>query len=194
MARPAQYARYPIAEYVAVEEASRDVKHEFRQGVIVAMAGGTPEHAALAAAVIAALAPQLRRGCRAYSSDLRVRIAAEDVVTYPDVSVICGPVERDPDDPMAARNPIVLVEVSSPSTADYDRGEKWEYYQRLPALRAYVLVAHDRPRIDLWERPAPEAPWTHAVAGAGERLRVSALDAALAVDAIYRAAAEDAGA
>jgi Uma2 family endonuclease len=116
-----------------------------------------------------------------------------DVVTYPDVTVICGPVERDPDDPMAVRNPLVLVEVSSPSTAEYDRSEKREYYQQLAALRAYVLVAHDRPQLEIWERPSSDAPWTRTVARAGEGLRVNALEATLAVDTIYGAAADDAG-
>ena len=121
--------RHTFAEYLELEEISA-VRHEFYAGEIYAMAGGTPEHAAMAAAIATLFGRQLEGGaCRVYSSDLRVRVLATGLATYPDVTVICGKSERDPDSPTHVTNPKVVVEVLSPGTEDYDRGEKLQHYQ-----------------------------------------------------------------
>src|SRR5580693_2061022 len=113
MADPAHRLDYTYAEYLGFE-ASSNVKHEFLDGQIYAMAGGTAEHAALASAVIGQLYAQLRGArCRTYDSDLRVRVPARGLTTYPDVTVVCGPREHDPTDPLAVTNPMLLVEVLS---------------------------------------------------------------------------------
>ena len=99
------------------------------------MAGGTPQHAALGAAVSAALLAQLRGGPRrVYSSDLRIRVAATGLATYPDVTVVCGRSERDPANEVTVVNPRVVVEVLSPGTEDYDRGEKLEHYKQIQVV------------------------------------------------------------
>jgi len=95
---------YTYAEYLALEEES-SVRHEFLEGEIYAMAGGSPDHAALAAALIRAVGSQLPPGCRAFTSDLRVRIAATGLTTYPDAAVVCGRTQRSPEDPLAVTNP-----------------------------------------------------------------------------------------
>jgi Uma2 family endonuclease len=133
-----------FAEYVALEEATTG-KHEYVGGQIYAMAGGTPEHSALAVSIATQLANQVRGGrCRVHSSDLRVRVVETGLATYPDVTVVCGAWERDPENAQTVVNPAVLVEVLSPSTEAYDRGEKLEHYKRISSLRAVVLVAHER--------------------------------------------------
>ncbi|MGH8471968.1 MAG: Uma2 family endonuclease, partial [Gammaproteobacteria bacterium] len=120
MSSPLHRTRYTWAEYIALE-ASSNVKHEYLDGQIYAMAGGTPEHAALAAAVTGLLFPQLRGSpCRAHDADLRVRVPKTGLATYPDVTIVCGPSERDPDDRNAVTNPTLIVEVLSQSTEDYD--------------------------------------------------------------------------
>ena len=122
---------YGYDEYLAHEEAC-NTKNEYLDGQIYAMAGASPAHNRLASAVTGLLVPQLLRGrCRTYSSDQRVRVRATGLATYPDVTVICGPVELDPDDPRqhTALNPALLVEVLSSSTEEYDRGEKFEHYK-----------------------------------------------------------------
>ncbi|WP_437738826.1 Uma2 family endonuclease [Sorangium sp. So ce1335] len=117
MNEPARKILYTHAEYLEQERAS-PTKHEFLNGEIFAMAGGTPEHARLSASVIAELRAQLRgRPCAVYASDLRVRVQATGLSTYPDVSVVCGRLERDIEDNDAALNPIVLVEVGLPRPA-----------------------------------------------------------------------------
>src|SRR5690348_8325952 len=135
---------YTLEDYLGVEEMSA-VKHEYVDGEIFAMAGGTPEHAALSAAAVVLFGQKLGRGpCRPYASDLRLRVLATGLATYADATIVCGEPNRDPNSPTHVTNPKVIVEVLSASTEDYDRGEKREQYQRIDALREYVLVAQDR--------------------------------------------------
>lgn len=182
----APHHRYSFAEYLELEEIA-GVRHEFFAGEIYAMAGGTPEHAAMAAAITSSLGRQLGSSpCRVYSSDLRVRILATGLATYPDVTVICGPSERDPNSPTHITNPKVVVEVLSSSTADYDRNEKRQHYQQVPSVEAIVLVAFDSERIELWSRNGLE--WEHSAFGAGEAVPLASIACTLDVDEVYRAA------
>lgn len=145
---------FSFYDYIAVEEMST-IKHEFLDGQVWAMAGGTPEHAAVAAKVISLIDRQLEgQTCRVFSSDLRIRVLATGLGTYPDASVICGTLELDPEDPKrhTVTNPRVLVEVLSPSTADYDRGEKLSHYQQIPSVEEIMLISHETRRIDVWRR------------------------------------------
>jgi len=124
------------------------------------MSGGSPEHSALAANIIRILGNQLNgKPCRVYTSDLRVRVTATGLATHPDVSVVCGCVEHDAEDPMAATNPGVVVEVLSPSTESYDREEKFAHFRRVPALLAYVLVSQQERRIEVFTRNDDQS-WT----------------------------------
>jgi Uma2 family endonuclease len=183
---PAPRHHYSFDEYLDLEEIA-GVRHEYYEGEIYAMAGGTPEHAAMAAAITAALGRQLgATACRVYSSDLRVRVAATGLATYPDVTVICGPSERDPASPTHVTNPKLVAEVSSPSTADYDRGEKLQHYQQIPSLELVLLFDHTGPRVDLWTR-GPEG-WRSQRFGAGDNIALQALSCTLAVDEVYAAA------
>jgi Uma2 family endonuclease len=185
MSTPAGLHRYTYADYLALEEAS-NVKHEFLGGEIYGMAGGTPEHAASSVAVSSALLAQLRGGrCRVYSSDLRVRVLATGLATYPDVTVVCGEPERDPESSTTIANPRVVVEVLSDSTIDYDRGEKLQQYRQIPSLAAVVLVWHRQPRIEVWERSEADA-WAVHEAHAGGRADVAAIACTLVVDEVYR--------
>jgi Uma2 family endonuclease len=181
---------YTYAEYLSLEEES-SVRHEFLDGEIYAMAGGSPDHAALAAAVIGILRGQLPPGWRAFTSDLRVRIAATGLTTYPDASVICGRTQRSPDDPLAVTNPVLLVEVTSTSTEEYDRGDKVRHYKTLPSLREVLIVSHRAPELTLHRRE--DAGWTVTTSGAGGSLELACVPARLAVDDVYREGLEDAG-
>jgi Uma2 family endonuclease len=177
------------AEYVAFER-SAERKHEYVNGRVYAMAGGTPEHARLAGAVIGALSVALRgKACVPFSSDLRVRIAATGRATYPDVTVVCGALVRDAEDPDAVQNPTVLVEVLSDTTESDDRGEKWAHYQRIPSLREYVLVSQRAPRVEVFTRDeADPAVWHYRDHGPGAQARLASIDAHLDVDALYAGA------
>jgi len=152
--------RFSFEDYVALEEIA-SVKHEFLDGHVWAMAGGTPEHGAIAANAIALLVSQLRdRPCRVFTSDVRVRVEATGLGTYPDVSVVCGQMQTDPQDRKGSTivNPVLLIEVLSPSTEDYDRGEKVFHYKQVPSLNEIILIAHEERRIEIWRRQGDR--WT----------------------------------
>jgi Uma2 family endonuclease len=183
---PAPHHQYSFAQYLELEEIAR-VRHEYYAGVIYAMAGGTPEHAAIAASITALLGQQLNSTpCRVYSSDLRVRVLATGLATYPDVTVVCGPSERDPESRTHVVNPKLVVEVLSDSTADYDRGEKLQHYQQIASLATVVLVDHQTPRIDLWTREGDA--WRCRQFGPGARVPLDAIACELPVDQVYAAA------
>ena len=166
-------------------DAESTVKHEFLDGMILAMAGGTPDHAALAMAVGASLKRQLEgKKCRVYSADLRVRVVATGFAGYPDVTVVCNKLERDPEDANTATNPAVVVEILSASTEQYDRGEKLQQYQQMPSLLHVVLVSHDEKRIEVWSRG--DEGWNVVSARPGESAVLDRVGCRLEVDDIYR--------
>jgi Uma2 family endonuclease len=185
MGAPAHLHGYTFAEYLDLEAAS-NVKHEFLAGEIYAMAGGTPKHAALTLAVGGALLQQLRGGpCRAFSSDLRVRVRASGLATYPDVTVVCGPLERDPDSEATVTNPTLLVEVLSQSTEAFDRGEKFEHYTKIASLREVVYVSQVETRVEV-RRKLGDGTWSTTVYGAGATIALEAVGSRLVVDDVYR--------
>lgn len=174
---------YTLAEYVQLESYA-NVRHEFLDGQIYAMAGGTPEHGTYAANIIGLLTSQLQgKPCRVQSSDVRIRVQATGLDTYPDASIVCDRALRDDDDDNAIVNPKVLVEVLSPSTAEYDRGEKLMHYQQIPALREVIFVAHDQQRLECVRRR--EHGWESVTAVAGGTLEVLSIGCQLSVDAVY---------
>jgi len=176
---------FTYAAYVRLEAAS-PVKHEFLDGVVYAMAGGSPEHAAIAARVIRLLdAGVAGRPCRVFTSDLRIRVQATGLATYPDASVVCEALETDPEDPLghSVVNPIVLVEVMSPTTEDYDRGEKLAHYKRIPSLRELVLLSFDEPHIEVWRWERTR--WSQRSYRSGEAAPLESVDCTLPVDVVY---------
>lgn len=186
MSRPARHHRYTFADYLSVEKIST-VKHEFLDSEIYAMAGGSILHAALSAAVSGSFLQQLETRSRVLSSDLRVRVVATGLVTYPDVTLVCGPIETDPVNRETVTNPTVVVEVLSPSTFDYDLGDKFDHYKQIPALTSVVFVWQDRAQIEVRARQ-PDGTWTSSVALGGQHAHLPFLSASLDVDRIYRQA------
>jgi Uma2 family endonuclease len=185
MSRAAEVRSMTYAQYVAAE-ATSECKHEWLRGEVFAMAGGTPQHAGLAAGVIAQLSAVMRdRPCRVFSADLRVRVESTGLTTYPDVSVVCGKLETASDDALAVVNPTVLIEVLSDSSEAYDRGEKFAHYRRIPSLREYVLLSQREPRIEV-HRLNASGHWELHEALAGESIELTSLGCHLTVDEVYR--------
>lgn len=186
MTAPRRLHRYTYADYLALE-ATSSTKHEFLDGEIYAMAGGSEEHSALAAEILRALGNLFGdRPCRVYTSDLRVYVESAGLATFPDGSVIGGRLQQHDLSPTAtALNPMILVEVTSDSSEEYDNGPKLEYYRTIPALRDYLIVSHRARKITVHSR-TPDGAWSTRVASNGERIEVSSLSAALVVDEIYR--------
>ena len=193
MNEPARKISFTYAEYLKREETS-ETKHEFLNSEIFAMAGGTPEHARLAPRASAALIAQLRgRRCVVFSSDMRIRVLATGLATYPDLSVVCTRAEYDPEDSNSLVNPIVLVEVLSDSTEAYDRGEKFAHYRRIPSLKEYVLISQRERRIEVFRRNE-DGSWTLFEAGAGQSVKLPSIDCELSVDEVYANALDETGA
>src|SRR4051812_37215309 len=147
------------------------------------MAGGTPAHADLAASMTRVLGNALLGRCRVSSSDLKVRIEATDLSTFPDVTVVCGERRVAAIDRNAATNPTLLVEVTSDSTEDYDRGEKLGHYKQLPSLSAVLIVSHRRPQITVVERQGTR--WIQRECRAGEACALQSPTVEFAVDDVY---------
>lgn len=178
--------RFTFAEYVQLDE-DTGYKHEYLDGMVWAMAGGSPDHAAVAGNILTLFNNALRsRRCRAFTSDLRVRIEATGLGTYPDVSVVCDELELDPEDPKrhTVLNPCVLVEVLSPSTEEYDRGEKLDHYKKIPSLNEVLLVAHDSQHVELWRRQ--DGDWVRHDVDAPESVHLESLGCELPLEEIYR--------
>ncbi len=141
-------------DYLALE-AESDVKYEFHDGFILAMAGGTPEHAEIAVNFTWALKNALKQAnkpCRVLSSDAKVYVEAVNRSYYPDATVVCGKKEISEKDPRAIINPTLVLEVLSESTAAFDRGEKFAHYRQLPTLREYVIINPQKPRVETYYR------------------------------------------
>jgi Uma2 family endonuclease len=177
---------YTLADYLRLERDS-DQKHEYFDGEIYAMAGGTIAHAALSGEVIGQLARQLVGGdCRVYSPDLRITAKPTGLYTYADATVICGPVTTDPEDPEGntAIHPTLLVEVTSPSSEERDRGSKLEHYKTIRSLWGVVVVSHRERLVQVHGRQG--SGWTTHAARTGI-IELSGIAAVLDIDALYAA-------
>ena len=179
----ARQLHHTYDEYLRALEVS-NVRLEFCGGEIYAMAGGTPAHADLAATMIHLLVRSLDSDCRVSTSDLKVRIEATDLSTFPDVTVVCGTRHAAANDPNAVTNPTLLVEVTSKSTEDYDRGEKLRHYKRLPSLRAVLLVSHRAVSVTVVERTG--TGWAEREIVAGQDVILDLPRVQFAVDELYR--------
>lgn len=145
-------------EYL-VQEPEREYKSEFRDGRVVAMAGASLAHAKISTNVFGELFGMLKGSrCNVFASDMRVKVAKARLYTYPDVTVVCGELELDRPKMGTVMNPTVIVEVLSPSTEDYDRGEKFEYYKKLDSLQEYVLISQNQARVECF-RKRDEGHW-----------------------------------
>ncbi|HYD48341.1 MAG TPA: Uma2 family endonuclease [Terriglobales bacterium] len=179
--------RYTYADYVALELTS-STKHEFFDGEIFAMAGGSEEHSALAAEVLRVVGNAVgERPCRVHTSDLRIYVEATGLATFPDGAVVCGTLEQHEPSPRAtALNPTVLVEVTSDSSEEYDHGLKLESYRRIASLQDYLIVSHRERRLTVHRR-GKDGRWTAVSATPGGCVPLDSLGCSIEVDEIYRA-------
>lgn len=185
----AQRLHYAYDEYLQLLEQS-SFKLEYCDGVIYAIAGGTVAHAELGAAVIRRLGAGLGPGYRIFASDLKVRIDATDLTTFPDVSIVCGPSQTSERDANAVVNPTLLVEVTSRSTEDYDRGDKLSHYKQIDSLRVVLFVSHRQRCVTVVERNA-DGGWFERDVRGGERLTLSDSVMEVEVNSIYDGIALD---
>ena len=151
-ARAATPPRMTYDEYVAWEQTQTE-RHEFHDGEVLAMSGASHDHGCIAANCTGSLWQRLKgRGCRISDGSTRVRQVQLRRYVYPDLSVVCEEPQYDRTSPrrLTLLNPLLVLEVLSPSTEAYDRGEKFQYYRRIASLREFVLAAQDRPNVEVF--------------------------------------------
>lgn len=154
--------RYTAEQYLEYERRA-DFKSEYLDGQIYAMAGGSPNHSLVAANCIASPVVALRgKPCTVYTSDLKVRGGSGRFFGYPDVTVVCGERRYHDEHHDVVTNPIVIIEVLSPSTETADRGVRWQRFQAIESLQAYVLVAQNVPRVEHYQKEA-DGSWRYAL-------------------------------
>lgn len=167
-------------------ERTSDLKHEYIQGEIFAMAGASPEHNIIGGNTYASLHSQLRkRNCIVFPSDMRVRIPAFDVYTYPDISAVCGTPQFEASERDSLLNPVLIIEVLSSTTESYDRGKKFQYYRSIPTLQEYLLIAQDSYRIERFLRQSDNQWLLTDVATPDASLELPSIQCTLALSDIY---------
>lgn len=183
MPQEQQAPRMTETEYLAFERAS-DIKHEYINGYIYAMAGAKRNHSLITGKTITALNNGLS-DCDVYTSDTRVRISASKYV-YPDASVVCGESQFAENEFDNLLNPTVIVEVLSPSTEAFDRGDKFQYYRGISSLKEYILISQDKARIEGFVRQ-DSGLWTfNAAIGLSATYELSVVDCTLELASIYQ--------
>lgn len=145
-------------QYLARERRSQ-TKSEYLDGEVFAMTGASERHNLIAGNTFASLHGQIKaRPCNVYPSDMRVKVVATGLYTYPDIAVVRGPVELEDENRDTLLNPTVIIEIPSKSTAAYDRGEKFEHYRKIPSLLEYVLISQDKCLVERYQRQ-PNHRW-----------------------------------
>lgn len=176
---------FTLEQYLDLEHSS-DTRNELIDGVIYAMTGGTPRHAQLCLRIGAMLHSALRgRKGVPYSSDLHLYIPQAKRGTYADVSVFCEPLIHHGERKDIVVNPTLIVEVLSPTTEVDDRVEKFAAYKTLESLKEYVLVAQDRPRIEVYTRQGAHAWLEREIAGMDGTAHLESIDVSLSLAELY---------
>ncbi len=180
-------AKLTPEQYLDLERIAEG-KSEYLDGEMFAMSGGSPEHSLISANLARAVGNQLLdRPCRVYSSDLKVHVVSTGLYTYPDLSVVCGEpsvgvdAHRD-----VLLNPTLLIEVLSPTSEAYDRGEKFAHYRSIPSLREYVLVSQEKPLVETFLRRNKGGIWSFTEASGREAtVELASIEVQVALAEIY---------
>ncbi len=185
MGQPQAKTRVTFDEYLRLEQASSE-RHQLIDGELYAMAGSTRTHNALAGALFAALRSHLKgKRCTSYISDVKVHVIATGDCFYPDVVVTCDERDLGPGgDALVVRYPSLLIEVLSPSTEAYDRGEKFRVYRLLETLQEYVLVDWGAQRVEVFRRD-PDGGWRFYPSEPGEMATFESVGLAVDVREVY---------
>ncbi len=183
----AQKSTNPLTpeEYLALEREA-GYKSEYYAGEIFAMAGASIAHSLICVNISSELRAQLKKKpCRVFNSDMRAKVEASGLYTYPDVSVVCGEARFDDNVFDTLLNPVLIVEVLSKSTEGYDRGVKFKHYRQIDSLKEYVLVSQDHQRLERFERKSA-TEWLFSEAWRPEdKLTLSSIGCSLSIEEVY---------
>ncbi|AUB82501.1 Uma2 family endonuclease [Candidatus Thiodictyon syntrophicum] len=177
---------YSFEDYLATERACSDAKHEYVAGEVFAMAGASYNHNLISTNLASELRQQLKpRPCTVLANDMRLRVEVADACAYPDVVVLCErPMFHDRRRDVLT-DATLVAEVLSPSTEGYDRGGKFALYRDLPSLRQYVLIAQDRPAVDLFTRQADGRWLLEAYTDPAVPIRFESIGCTLTLGEVY---------
>jgi Uma2 family endonuclease len=187
---PASTRYFTIEEYLDFEKTSL-VKHEYLAGAIFERGRQkqhfsdvcTPRHSGIASNIVAALTPRLqKKQCRPFTSDLKVHIPENGLFTYPDVTIACG--KREYFNDAALLNPLVIIEVLSVSTEDYDRGTKFRLYRSIPSLQEYIIISQTEQSVEIFRRNAHECWELYVFTGEAD-VELASVECTLTMAEIY---------
>ena len=172
-------------EYLEMERKAA-YKSEYHDGEIFAMAGASESHISIVGNLMYLLVGQFKgRDCKAYSNDMKVRVTATGLFTYPDVVILCGEPRFNDQQKDVLLNPRVIIEVLSDSTEAYDRGKKFDHYRSIESLSDYLLVAQDQPEIDKFVRQ-PDQQWLYSpTKGIEARVEIESVNCVLSLAEVY---------
>lgn len=177
---------YTPQEYLDMEETA-DNKHEFHQGEIFAMAGGTQNHARIALDLGTSINLALRgSNCEAYPSDMKLFIKAQNLFTYPDLMIVCGKAEFYENRNDVITNPLVIFEVLSSSTKNYDRGEKFEYYRSISSFQEYILIDQYRIHVEQMYLDTPNKWILSEYNQIADTLKLAKVNIQIPLEELYR--------
>jgi len=171
-------------EYLRIEREA-DGKSEFHDGQMFAMSGGSPKHALLISNINALLHGQMPPGCRTFSSDLRIKVISAGLYTYPDCSVICGELQYFGEQKDVVLNPLLIVEVLSPSTEGYDRGKKFELYRTIKSFQEYLIIHQDQQHVEHYSKQDDGSWVLREHIGADGVVSIKRLNAHIALSELY---------
>jgi Uma2 family endonuclease len=179
--------KYTAEEYLALEEKSLE-KHEFYQGEIFAMAGASIEHNQVVKNTLFTIEEHLRKTntCQIFPSDLKIHSLGNSLYTYPDLSIICGEIERLENNKNIVTNPTVLIEVLSESTQDYDRGGKFKLYRDIPSLKEYILISSLEILVEKYNKQIDNTWVLHEYKNVEDSVAINSINFSLSVAALYR--------
>lgn len=176
---------YSVEEYLDIERAGPH-KHEFYRGEIFALAGSSEAHNLILTNILTSLNTQLRqRPCKVYPSDMRLKIPKTGLYTYPDVSIVCDTPHFDDSKQDTLLNPIIVIEILSPSTERYDRGKKFQNYRTVTTLEEYLLISQDDYHIERYINQNNGNWLLTSYEGKNTTLRLKAIDCTLLLDDVY---------
>ena len=172
-------------EYAEMEEISNE-KHEYFDGQVYAMSGGTNRHAVICLNAGGTLRENLKgKTCRAVGSEQRVKIEATGLQTYPDASIYCADARFAGKGDQILLSPVVIVEVLSPGTEKYDRGDKWSHYQQIPSLRDYLLITQSHIRVEHFHRHDDESWLLKTYNSLDQTVRLESIDCEISLADLY---------
>jgi Uma2 family endonuclease len=178
-----QYSEKMTAEEYLEWEAKQEFRHEYVDGEILAMTGGTIPHNSIALNFYRALYPHLRqKGCQVNVSDVKVQASKTSRYFYPDLVITCDPQDLKSRD--FIQHPKIIIEVLSPSTASYDRAKKLKYYRQIPSLQEYILVDSEEIAIEIYDRGEGKM-WHYYELTAGDTISLESIEFECPIELLY---------